>query len=214
MPNICEFNLSITGKREDLETFHSTHQPLSFETDVPLESTATKDASNEWGTKWDLMEETNGDLYETEHGLILDYCSETAWGPPLEWLEKMSIKYPTLIFTLGYCEPGMRIGGTAVAELGVLTNNELTDEEFIVKEIEDYGNMDCVFPFDDLTDEQRDAIEEKMKETGYEEIEAYMYEFYENGSDSIREMVIKIIVDDDNRDELLEHFVNHILSEE
>ena len=60
-----------------------------------------------WGTKWDACEPN------ISHNTT-DYFSvnfESAWGPPLEWMKKVSEDYPLLTFTIEYEEPGMCFGG-------------------------------------------------------------------------------------------------------
>lgn len=56
-----------------------------------------------WGTKWDALETYySEDKYSED--LILDF--ETAWSPPVEWLKKVSLKFPNLNFILYYIEEG------------------------------------------------------------------------------------------------------------
>jgi len=60
-----------------------------------------------WGTKWGDCETQLVHHFPTE---IL-YAFDTAWGPPIELIEKLSAKYPTLTFTIVYEELGMGFMG-------------------------------------------------------------------------------------------------------
>ena len=48
-------------------------------------------------------------------GIQLSYFSvtfDTAWSPPIDWLDNIAIDYPDLSFELEYEEPNMCFGGT------------------------------------------------------------------------------------------------------
>jgi len=66
-----------------------------------------------WGVKWD----TEAQLIE-KHSDLLVYEFDTPWGPPDKWLQKTSLLYPDLSFTLEYEEPGMAFAGTLHAQGG------------------------------------------------------------------------------------------------
>lgn len=55
-----------------------------------------------WGTKWDLDESTK--FEEEAKGLLkkptLRYVFDTAWAPPIAWLEFTSALFPMLLFKL------------------------------------------------------------------------------------------------------------------
>ena len=65
-----------------------------------------------WGVKWDVAvaeSNTSPDTYmegPTSNGdnLVVYYNFETAWGIPLQALEKLSSQFPSLLFTLSYEE--------------------------------------------------------------------------------------------------------------
>ena len=65
-----------------------------------------------WGVKWDVAvaeNNTSPDTYmegPTSNGdnLVVYYNFETAWGIPLQALEKLSSQFPSLLFTLSYEE--------------------------------------------------------------------------------------------------------------
>jgi hypothetical protein len=64
----------------------------------------------EWGTKWDVAVRDGEDYPETElnteddWSTSLTYRFNTAWSPPVPAIEKLSLQYPNLEFTLSYEE--------------------------------------------------------------------------------------------------------------
>lgn len=79
-----------------------------------------------WGTKWDVGE---GLRFErTEEGLLYDF--DTAWSPPLAWVEAASKAYPALKFDIKYCECGNDFSGRIVFEGGeTVSTKEGTAQE-------------------------------------------------------------------------------------
>lgn len=64
-----------------------------------------------WGTKWGDCETELVHHVPTE----LLYTFDTAWSPPIQLIQKMSVKYPTLSFSIVYEELGMGfIGGMKI----------------------------------------------------------------------------------------------------
>ncbi len=116
-----------------------------------------------WGTKWDVSP-TNIEDNENEEEWIVSF--DSAWSPPIEWLEKVCQDYRELSFNLEYCEPGMNFVGEAVAEDGDCTEDthEITDA--------DKDNWPGMFD-----DYEEDGEEEDNEENGKEDNE-------ENGEDS------------------------------
>ena len=74
----------------------------------------------EWGTKWDACEA------HIDHNDI-DYFAvsfDTAWSPPIAWIENIMKDFPGLQFILEYDEPGMCFGGKLLAQ-----HNKLWDDD-------------------------------------------------------------------------------------
>lgn len=69
---------------------------------------------NHWGCKWGAAEAS---LWSHEDS-FLQYGFDTAWSPPISFLEKVASDWPTLSFTLEYSEPGMAFEGEAYFEGG------------------------------------------------------------------------------------------------
>ena len=140
MPNWCENELSIGGDRADLRRFRKEAKggdtALSLNKLYPmpreLEDTQAPSAKpNErllekygadnwydwriknWGTKWDV----EAKLAEKGDGWLV-YRFDSAWSPPIAWLEKVARDYPMLSFRLKYDEPGVGFAGVATAQDG------------------------------------------------------------------------------------------------
>jgi hypothetical protein len=70
-----------------------------------------------WGTKWDVphsqvylnAEEEDQDK-DTD---VWEASFDTAWGPPVEWVEHVSKNFPELLFRIEYSEMGMWFAGYA-----------------------------------------------------------------------------------------------------
>ena len=78
-----------------------------------------------WGTKWEA-----GEVCLTRTSVLL-YEFDTAWGPPMALLDKVSKDYPTLRFEIWYVEPGMWFAGRKVWVGGaVVEEMEGDPEEF------------------------------------------------------------------------------------
>ena len=71
-----------------------------------------------WGTKWDI---DTDNLQEEETSLF--YVFETAYSPPVAWLEKVCEMFPKLEFTLNYEEGGNGFQGEAYGVDGELSDN-------------------------------------------------------------------------------------------
>lgn len=56
---------------------------------------------NNWGTKWELNADVDIDRYNAN---AVCYSFDTAWNPPLGVVQAMSKKFPTLLFTITYCD--------------------------------------------------------------------------------------------------------------
>ena len=91
-----------------------------------------------WGTKWDVYENT--EISRDEWRLNFD----TAWSPPIPFVEKLSKLYPTLTFTVAYSEQGSAFFGTTVIQNGNIISQE--DYEARVIYGEDGENGYCAEP--------------------------------------------------------------------
>lgn len=77
-------------------------------------------ALKNWGTKWDTQAEVV-DFFPKSGNLILSF--ETAWSPPIEWLENVIKKFHNLKFKLVYMELGCWFCGVAYSNQGNLVHS-------------------------------------------------------------------------------------------
>ena len=68
-----------------------------------------------WGTKWDACESEigNNDIN------FFSVSFQTAWSPPIGWIDNIMQDFPDLCFELEYDEPGMCFGGLLQAQYKV-----------------------------------------------------------------------------------------------
>ena len=71
---------------------------------------------NNWGTKWDAYAQSVN--WNEEDTLEIEF--DTAWSPPIPWLEAVAAKYPHLDITMRYEEEGMGFMGKAVSHDGAI----------------------------------------------------------------------------------------------
>ena len=133
MPNWCENSLYIRAEKKDdmKELKKLLDKTLKFSKDnncatnllsaiipMPKELEKTKSPSNtpnwydwcvnNWGTKWDV------DCYSSEiEDDYMEFGFDSAWAPPVPWLEQVAMLFPKLHFSLKYDEPGAGFMGCA-----------------------------------------------------------------------------------------------------
>lgn len=142
MPNWCNNVLSVHGPTESVKKFieenkHNVSQddgktyeiPLSFGVALPtpdqtqFDGMENRDVFGEpnywynwnvanWGTKWDLDEDTDLVSTDNENGTSTAvYQFDTAWAPPEMWLHHVVSMYPDLSLRLEFREDGMGFAG-------------------------------------------------------------------------------------------------------
>lgn len=134
MPNWCANKLTVTGPAAEVLAFEDRalgHAPwlesqeleerpnvLNFHSLVPIPDEVLAagygDAGHNWemenwGCKWGATEACILDEWE---GFIA-YEFNTAWSPPLEFLQTAAKNWPNLTFVLEYEEPGAAFKGLA-----------------------------------------------------------------------------------------------------
>ena len=116
MPDICTNHLTVAGDKELLGNFEKAvagyddqGNPLKlcFNSLVPLPAGFSPDPGERnawrtanWGTKWEAMDEIG--FRRDNEGLHYDF--DTAWDPPIGWLESASAKFPDLTLTLAFID--------------------------------------------------------------------------------------------------------------
>ena len=145
MPNWCYNNLKVSGDLTKLKDFYekSKDKEGNFRLDG-LHPTPTSPENeselfpgwytwriNNWGTKWDVDATVKCEPSEAYQSLELSF--DSAWGPPIEWLQHVAALYPELDFVMDYMEPGMAFCGVATGSNGFVGNEEgeilMTDED-------------------------------------------------------------------------------------
>lgn len=129
MPNWCENTLQVSGREEDVHRWveraasvcHPEPQPLWFEAFVPPpwylhDSDLISWRCACWGTKWDAVFEEIGRWSLVRSKGDARYRFDTAWSPPLAWLQRMAADYPELRFFLTYKEEDEDMAGEMLIE--------------------------------------------------------------------------------------------------
>lgn len=133
MPNWCTNELIVSGEIEEMDKWRmaltndeSIEPTLDFNKIVP-EPRWEEDSQDwyqwridNWGTKWNANDvDTNNDLNE-----IL-YHFDTAWGPPIEFVETAAKKFPNLYFQIAFYEEGCCFAGMNEFKDGELAHREI-----------------------------------------------------------------------------------------
>lgn len=134
MPNWCNNTLLIVGPKDQIEKFYETNiinEEFDFNNTIPcpeelLEGEGWYDWCIEnWGTKWDAVDT----FIQRKNENILYIHFDTAWDPPINWLEKIQDIYPELNFCLFYVEFGMDFMGLASSFKTPVTKQVFSDED-------------------------------------------------------------------------------------
>ena len=134
MPNWCWNHLEVTGDEIQLREFVEksttnieSSDEFSFEGTLPRGD--RKDwydwSVENWGTKWDACE-------SHIHHNDINYFSvsfDTAWSPPINWIDNIMQDFPDLCFTLEHEEPGMCFGGQLTAQYETIWEDAHWDVE-------------------------------------------------------------------------------------
>jgi hypothetical protein len=184
MPNWCSNNLTVSGDAIKVKSFFNNgihngvwRMSLYFPMPIELETTTapTKEPSEDlikrfgydnwydwrcanYGTKWDANSDNYGD----------DYVRfETAWSPPLPWLQKVAMDYPELTFRIDYSEEGMQFGGTCVA-LHMHNTFKIANQQCDLVMQDEYG-----VSYDWSNEHDRYINRETGEEVAWDEFEGY-----------------------------------------
>ena len=208
MPNYCNNTLVLVGSNELLNNFwienrsldkkEEKQEYLSFNKSVPIpenyEDWYNWNLTN-WGTKWDAFECYSNEVNSIHDNLdkeitTLIYQFDTAWGPPIIWLQKIASIYNNISFTLEYSEPGMDFWGKKEYINGELfEENECSLSDYNWSKI-DMGFLNSVIEkyINELKDEN---IQEKAEEIYEEYINEH--EYLENISEHIEDLLKELI---------------------
>ena len=115
-----------------------------------------------WGTKWDVQEANT--LISDEY-IIVHF--DTAWSPPVNWLETVSTMYPLLKFEIFCSEGGACFYGTITAQNGEVSEDMHKD---FWKESDDSEETD------EETDDEDDDGEDELFANTTENCRAFLSE--------------------------------------
>jgi len=145
MPNWCHNQLTVSGPADEVKQFKETAvghspwlsaaevgrekpDPLNFHSLFPVPEELMNAGYNEaayhwerdnWGCKRGARDTQI--LDEWDGGVIYEF--DTAWVPPLEFIEHISKDWPRLTFDLEYDECGIGFTGSAQAQAGKLSDH-------------------------------------------------------------------------------------------
>lgn len=152
MPNWCNNKLTLDDCSPELAAYLEK-EGFSFEKMNPVPDDIVESGDwynwrvNNWGTKWDLEEETQRDIADQLLSEDTDFTAnfDTAWAPPIQALQELSKKFPLDSFVLHYVELGCMFAGTAYISEGLaddnMTHNERDTYQFAKEEF-DYETPD------------------------------------------------------------------------
>lgn len=128
-PKALDFNKSVPMPEELQNTHAPSIGPPTDEERLLIERLGARNwdvwQRTNWGVKWGAY---NPECQWSEgRTKSLIYLFDTPWGPPIPWVEKVSLKYPTLKFTLWFDEPGLRFKGKRQIKNGTYSIVQDTD---------------------------------------------------------------------------------------
>lgn len=80
----------------------------------------------EWGTKWNASAFDLCDEWEDEYEKVIMLRFDTAWSPPMGWLQKATDKFPLIRFEMDVTEESDMFMGKPIAQYGIVCEN-ITD---------------------------------------------------------------------------------------
>ena len=214
MPNWCWNNLEVTGDEKQLREFvekstKDKEREFSFNGTYPMPKTLRITAGTHlsfiekikryiniklyghdnwynwsianWGTKWDACESciNNNDIN------FFSVSFETAWGPPIDWIDNIMEDFPDLCFELEYEEPGMCYGGILTAQYEEIFDNvdwELEQaSECCEGEVYNQDDEEFSLPKHSLERQTRHVGEGKAFQSIEDVPEAFLYPDYQCG---------------------------------
>jgi hypothetical protein len=123
--------------------------------------------NNAWATKWDV-EISKLDWEKYVDGVKLRF--DTAWSPPIAWLETMSVNWPTLVFKMAFEETGMDFMGYVIYKNG--------DEWMVDDECPEWEYSEDQALQAELDEAYADAMNERRDQLMHEASDAYEKAMY------------------------------------
>jgi hypothetical protein len=180
MPNWCDNTLRVTGDAEALKRFvvEITNEDESisilknlvpFPTELEGEDILDREGNvfgqaftdegyswclRNWGTKWGDCE-TEITVNDPDH-LVIRF--QSAWGPALAGIERISRLFPTLTFQTDWVEEGWGFIGAAFFQNGIGTVYDLPESDVPQPEEDENGEVDWQAHADALDEAREQAI--------------------------------------------------------
>lgn len=165
MPNWCMNSVEVTGPERVLQAWVKNVE-RNAGSDTGLFGTFVIPAYNDdksnwweahnvaWSTKWDIpINELDWEKYVDS----VKFRFDTAWSPPMGWLETMSRDWPSLQFAIAFEEPGMDFMGYAIMKDGEywMADDECVEWKGSDDELEQLKFDEAYF---EAMNERRDAL--------------------------------------------------------
>jgi hypothetical protein len=129
-----------------------------------------------WGTKWDVNAdvELQDEYFDDEdEGAVAIIRFDTAWSPPIEFIQKVAPMFPTLTFELRFWEGGMGFAGRWEQQ-----GDEVLIDTSYGTDAEEYWNI--------ITE---DMTEEEIEDMAKEYIEQQSLQYWEYSMKEILEII-------------------------
>lgn len=121
MPNNCYNIVRIVGLEEDLNVFEEKSLTFSHFYPPPENADDMDWCNNHWGTKWDPY---NIDI-ERVGAHDIEFRFNTAWAPPIPFLQHLLTQYSKCWIKIQYNEPMMNLAGVWI---GYVKNGLMKDK--------------------------------------------------------------------------------------
>jgi hypothetical protein len=123
MPNWCSNSFTLAGPRDKIKEIYDnvmSEETLLLNALVPINEWSYEEASDSWGTKWDV----NTDVFEySESADGKDGCItgafDSAWSPPVQAFASYCKNNQDVTGSLEFFEPGMQFTGQWTSETGL-----------------------------------------------------------------------------------------------
>lgn len=130
MPNWCYNEIEISGRKEELEELckkaKTSESIFDFNVFAPPPNKEWDYGwcIKNWGTKW-LPSAVKQGWKTRQSNNVLYYCFDTAWSPPIEFMQRLAKQYNSLSFKGDWYEPSAPTAGHYRIKAGGLQVHEV-----------------------------------------------------------------------------------------
>lgn len=140
MPNYCSNTITLVGPKESLDLIKELSTAnkedreswdWNYQAIVPMpEAEDNDEEDNEkwfkdvfyyWGQEWsggELDYDDNGTIQNEDNRVYYRFGADSAWSPPLQYLNFLSKRFPEILVDIVYDEPGMDFSGHYIVQNG------------------------------------------------------------------------------------------------